>query len=148
MLTVKKIGLTSFIALVLAVIVCFSACGKDNEPTNGAVPSDTSVRTTAEGKKEANITVIVKDKDGKAVEIRLATEKKNLADALLDAGLVSGENTSTGLYIKTVNGIRADYEKDNAYWAILDKDGNAALTGASSITVSDGDVYQLVYTAA
>lgn len=148
--TMKNTKLLTLIAALLAAILCFASCGTSNDPTDSAAPSEapSASDTTAQDAKTVNITVIVKDKDGKSTELKVETDKTNLADALVEKGLVSGDDSEYGLYIKTVNGIRADYNEDKAYWAILDKDGNMLSTGASSTPVAEGDVFQFVYTPA
>ena len=40
-----------------------------------------------------------------------------LLAALLEHGLIAGEETELGLMVKTVNGITADYNVDRSYWA-------------------------------
>ena len=68
-----------------------------------------------------------------------------LADALLEAKLVEGDMDTYGLYIKYVNGIRADYTLDGAYWS-LSKGGEMLMTGASDTPIADGDSFELTYT--
>ena len=155
----KNSKLIALIAALLAAVLCFASCGKTDEPTDAANPSGLLEiccqremlllsESAAEQEKAVNVTVIVKDKDGKATEFKIETKKTNLADALLEKALVTGDETEYGLYIKTVNGIRADYTEDKAYWAILDKDGNMLQTGASSTPVAEGDTFVLAYTPA
>lgn len=84
---------------------------------------------------------------GKSVTLTVKSDKDNLADMLTENGLVEGDNGDYGLYIKKVNGITADYDTDNAYWG-LNKDGEPTPVGASAITVTDGEHYELVYTNA
>ena len=49
------------------------------------------------------------------------------------------------MYIKSVNGVQADYDVDQAYWAVY-QDGEYLMTGVDSTEVSDGAHYELVYT--
>ncbi len=92
------------------------------------------------------VTVIVEVKAGeKSIELTIKTDKTILADALLEHNLVEGEEGAFGLYIKSVNQIRADYDADGAYWA-LSKNGEYATAGADSTTIADGEHYELVYT--
>ena len=97
---------------------------------------------------EGSVTLTVKVVDANAVEstFTVKTDADNLADALLDAKLVDGEDGAYGLYIKYVNGIRADYDLDKAYWS-LQKNGEMMMSGASDTPVADGEQYELVYTA-
>ena len=48
--------------------------------------------------------------------------------ALLALDLIAGEDSQYGLYVKTVNGITADYDTDGSYWAFY-IDGEYAQTG-------------------
>lgn len=92
--------------------------------------------------------VIVKVKvaaDNKEITLTVHTDKENLGAALLEYELVSGDESEYGLYIKSVNGIQADYDKDGAWWAIS-KDGEMLMTGADSTPIADGESYELTYT--
>ena len=70
---------------------------------------------------------------------------KEMTERLLEHGLIEGENGAYGIYIKTVNGILADYDIDQSYWAVS-KNGEAATTGVDGISFLDGEHYELVYT--
>lgn len=85
--------------------------------------------------------------DGKSVVITVKSDKDNLAEMLVEAGLVEGDESEYGLYIKRVNGVLADYDVDQSFWNLL-QNGTPTAVGASSITVTDGDAYELAYTIA
>lgn len=85
--------------------------------------------------------------DNKTITLTVKTDETNFEKILTTNNLVKGDESEFGLYIKSVNGIRADYDLDHAYWA-LEKDGAPTPTGANGITVADGETYALVYTAA
>ncbi len=136
----KKINKT--VAVIISVILCalvLTSCGAKQ-----SAPSSTQAKTEAKAK---TITVVVIDKEGKAEDFTFETEKDNLADALLERDFISGDNGEYGIYIKTVNGIRADYDLDNAYWSIS-KGGEALTTGANDVIIADGEQYEFTYTAA
>jgi xylulokinase len=76
----------------------------------------------------------------------LKTDETTLADALLAEELCEGDLDDYGLYIKYVNGIRADYVLDGGYWWNLIVDGETSMVGASFTTVTEGAVYELVRT--
>ena len=82
---------------------------------------------------------------GKSVTLTVKSDKDNLADILTDNKIVEGDNSEYGLYIKKVNGVLADYDTDKAFWGLY-KDGEMTATGASAITIKDGEHYELVYT--
>lgn len=83
---------------------------------------------------------------GKSVTLTVKSDKDNLADILTENKIVEGDNSEYGLYIKKVNGVLADYDTDKAFWGLY-KDGEMTATGASSITIKDGEHYELVYTS-
>lgn len=83
----------------------------------------------------------------KSVTLDVKSDKDNLADILTESGLAEGDVTEYGLYIKKVNGISADYDADGAYWSLC-KNGEITSVGASEITISNGEHYELAYTSA
>lgn len=102
--------------------------------------ADTTVGT---GAKQVTLKVTA---DSVTVNITLLTDEATLADALLAANLCQGETSQYGLMISHVNGIRADYDLDGGYWWNLIVNGEASMVGASGVTVTAGDVYELVRT--
>jgi len=99
---------------------------------------------TEAGSKGYTVTVVHKDGSEKVFEYR--TDEEYLAGALLEEGLVSGEDSQYGLTIITVDGEAAVWETDNAYWAIWIGE-EMATTGISEIPVYDGSSYKLEYTS-
>ena len=95
---------------------------------------------TQEGSKAYTVTVVHKDGSVKNFDYR--TDATYLAEALLEEGLVSGEDSQYGLTIITVDGEAAVWEKDSAYWAIWIGE-EMAMTGASETPVYDGSTFKL-----
>ena len=95
--------------------------------------------TFGEGAK--TITVTVKA-NGQSVTFTLKTDKTTVGDALMEHKLITGEEGDFGLYIKTVNGILADYDVDQTYWAFY-IDGEYAVTGVDGTEISEGTAYTL-----
>lgn len=60
-----------------------------------------------------------------------------VGDALLDAGMITGSTSEYGLFIESVNGVAADFEKDKTYWALY-VDGEYSMVGISSVKVRSG----------
>ena len=83
----------------------------------------------------------------KTVTFTVHTDADNLRGALEPLGLIAGDESELGLYIKSVNGIPADYEADGYYWALY-IDGEYAVTGVDATPVTDGGEYALVREAA
>ena len=96
------------------------------------------------GSKAYTVTVV--HKDGSVKEFSYRTDEEYLAGALLEEGLVSGEDSQYGLTIITVDGEDAVWATDNAYWAIWIGE-EMAMTGASETPVYDGSSFKLEYTS-
>ena len=68
-----------------------------------------------------------------------------VGEALSSIGLISGEQGDYGLYVKTVNGITADYDKDGTYWA-FSVNGELSQKGVDQTYVKNGDIYTFTVT--
>lgn len=93
------------------------------------------------GDGSVKITVIVVDADGNETNFVVNTDKETVGDALSEQNLIEGEEGDYGLYVKTVNGITADYDTDGTYWAFY-VNGEYASTGVDSTPVNEGDTYE------
>ena len=138
----RTINLTLSVLLVLACILSLAACGgaeKTGVWENAAYAEDATFGSGAK-----TVTVEVKAED-KQVTFTIKTEKETVGAALLEHELISGEESQYGLYIKSVNGMVADYDVDGSYWAFY-VDGEYAMSGVDTTEIAEGTVYQLVYT--
>ncbi|MBE6617653.1 MAG: DUF4430 domain-containing protein [Ruminococcaceae bacterium] len=124
--------LKSFFLCVLIAVMAFSlvACGDKDENKLG---------------EEITITVAVVNKAGETTEREITTKATNLADALIEAGMVEGYTDTYGYTITAVNGEVADFNVDSSYWAIS-KEGEYLMSGASGTKIADGEHYELTYT--
>ena len=82
------------------------------------------------------------DTDGNETTQEITTNKATVGEALLEKGIVEGENGDYGLYIKAVNGIVADYNTTGTYWAFY-INGEYALTGVEKTPIEEGVSYML-----
>lgn len=146
-------------ALMSALALTFAAGCSNNadQPVNTAENTETTIAAvddlwstaiytedTEVGEGAAAIKVEVKAGD-KSVTITVHTDKDSLGAALTDNNLVEGDQSEYGLYIKVVNGIKADFDTDGAWWGLF-KDGEMTPTGADTTMIADGEHYELVYT--
>ena len=99
---------------------------------------------TVKGAKEYAVTVIHSD-GGKEVFL-LDTDAEFLAEALMEAELIAGEDGPYGLTLITVDGEDAVWDTDNAYWCIYIGE-EMATVGISAIPVYDGSAFTLEYTS-
>ena len=130
-------GILAFIfALVFALTLV--SCNKNNVDVweNATYLEDTEL---GEGAK--TITVEVKA-DGQSVTFPVKTDKDTVGAALLEHGLISVEQGQFVMYIKSVNGIVADYDTDGYYWGFY-INGEYAMTGVDTTEILEGDTYCL-----
>lgn len=140
------------LVLTAAMALTMTACGNPaddssgkSSPTSSGTPASSdsekdAVKVIGEGKTSFNLKVT--DKDGKTTEFTVNTDKKTVGDALLELELIEGENSEYGLYIKTVNGITADYNTDQTYWAFY-INGEYATAGVDTTDIVAGETYEL-----
>ena len=113
-----------------------AAEGKEDAGQAGDVASDVTV--LGEGKAAFNFTVV--DKDGNETKFEIHTDKTTVGDALLENGLIEGEESQYGLYVKKVNGILADYDVDQTYWGFY-VNGEYAMSGVDTTNIEEGKNY-------
>ncbi len=133
--------------LIAAAALTVTGCTDSNAADTTAAAETTSVSDTSDS---ASVTVIgeganifaftVADIDGNEEHFEVHTDKTVVGEALLELGMISGDESEFGLYVKTVNGITADYDKDGAYWAFY-VDGEYALSGVDTTEIAEGAVY-------
>lgn len=85
---------------------------------------------------------VICDKDGNETTVTVKTDKKMVGEALLDEKIVEGEMGDYGLYVKKVNGIVADYDADQTYWAFYINDAYA-MTGIDETEITAGSTYMM-----
>lgn len=92
-----------------------------------------------------SITIDVVHADGTSKTFTYQTDAEFLGEVLQSEGLVQGTESDYGLYITTVDGEKAVYENDGAYWAFYVGEDYAS-QGVETTPVEDGATYSLVYT--
>ena len=119
-----------------------SEAGNDSESEESVGSTEDSAQSEAsvlgEGSAEFALTVV--DKDGNETQFEIHTDKETVGEALVELELISGDESEYGLYVKTVNGITADYDTDGVYWAFY-INGEYALTGVDATMITEGDSY-------
>lgn len=139
----KTINSAISVILSLAFVFCLAACTNNAEQTglweNAVYLEDTEF---GEG---ANTAVVEVKIENKTVTFTVHTDKTTVGEALLEHDLISGEQGDYGLYIKAVNGITADHDIDQSYWAFY-VNGEYATAGVDSTEITENTVYRLEYT--
>ena len=114
------------LTLVLVTLLSLAACGAPKE---------------TEGPK-VTFSITIVDGDGNETVHEIETTKTTVGEALMEKGMVEGEDSEYGLYIKAVNGIVADYNTTGTYWAFY-INGDYAMTGVEKTPIEEGVSYML-----
>lgn len=130
------------LVLVLMMALGLTACGKKEAKDVWADAKYTEDTTLGEGSKTLMIVVEAEEKE---VTFTVQTDADTVGDALLEQELIAGEEGDYGLYVKEVNGMTADYEEDQSYWAFY-QNGDYMMSGVDQTPFEDGEQYELVYT--
>ena len=153
----KLLSLILSTMLIVAMAFSMTACGGNNQekPNTegqsqvggteqdsqlGNAESDTQQSGNILGKGQTVFNFVVVDKDGNETKFEIHTDKPTVGEALLEIKLIEGEDGPYGLYVKTVNGITADYDIDQTYWAFY-INGEMAMTGVDATNVEAGATY-------
>ncbi len=140
----KKTSTIIISLLIVITVVLFFLPEEKSTNNTGVWENAVYTENTTLGTGKNTLTVTV-EADGKSIDFTIKTDKTVVGDALKEHKLIDGEEGAYGLYVKVVNGIEADYDKDQSYWA-FNRDGEAMLTGVDSTEFKDGDSYELVRT--
>ena len=97
------------------------------------------------GEGKTTFDLLVTNAEGTKKQFAIHTDEKTVGAALLALGLIEGEEGQYGLYVKTVDGITADYDVDQTYWAFY-VNGEYATAGVDQTNIDEGAVYSLVVT--
>ncbi len=129
------------VALVLLLSVAFllSACKTSTVPPEGLWEGATYLADTTLGDGEKTVSVTVEAGESSIV-ITLKTDKSSLGEALYELGLINDAS-----FFDTLNGIKADFDADEAWWKFY-VDGTEAFYGVADAPVDTDSEYKLVYT--
>lgn len=125
----KKI-IIGLAALLVVIVAVFGAILLKNKPE------------TEVGAKNILVTVVYEDKSEKEFEIN--TDAEFLGDALYEEKLTKEDEYKSGYYIY-IDGVRADYNKDGAWWCVT-KYGEMTDKGINDLPIADGDEFEITHT--
>ncbi len=157
-ISVKQLAL---IVITMGLILTLTACAGDVEESAEESVQEESMDELVEDSEEDlpetadDITAIgegdtmfvftVTFEDATMQIYEVSTNETTVGAALLAEGLIEGEDSEFGLYVKTVNGVTLDYDTDGAYWGFY-VNGETASAGVDSTDIVDGATYTLAYT--
>ncbi|MBP3339912.1 MAG: DUF4430 domain-containing protein [Lachnospiraceae bacterium] len=129
--------------LIVTMAFCVTGCKDKDTDSKEDTTEETKIDASKDnvlGKGDTEFTFKVVDKDGNESVFEIHTDEKTVGDALIKLDLLEGEEGDYGLYVKKVNGITADYDKDKTYWAFY-IDGEYAMTGVDATDIEEGKTY-------
>ena len=155
-----KLHILAFLIVVLLLTFSLVACqtdGTGNTPTDGTTDGTTDVTpslwdgatyresvTLGDGTHTLALTV---EMEGKSIVITVKTDETTVKDALAAHGLIDGEQQAIGYLMSHLNGVRADWTLDGAYWAFY-QNGKYMMSGIDSTPIEGDAAYEFVYTKA
>ncbi len=119
----KKITLL-LLAFIFVALSAFCGCKKKTE--------ETGVKTS--------FTFTVVHKDGSTKSFDITTTQKTVGRALVEKELISGDEGTYGIYVKTVDGETLDFNTDGYWWALY-KNDQKLMTGADQTDIEQGETY-------
>ena len=134
------LSLVLVIVLIAAMALSVVSCDKKSGEGEDTVPVTQAEAATSVGEGERSFSFTVFFVDGTSKAYAVHTNETIVGDALVGVGLVSGEEGQFGLYVKTVDGVTLDYDKDGKYWAFY-VDGKYAPKGVDQTDIEEGKVY-------
>jgi len=129
------------LCLVLAAATALLATGCDNA-TQQEQPSSITDEVTVLGEGAVTFLFTVTDGDGNRTPYEIRTDRETVGDALMELGLIEGEEGPYGLYVKSVQGILAEYETTGTYWAFY-VNGDYAMSGVDVTAIEAGASYEM-----
>ena len=119
----------------------------ETTPKQEGTPNATNPEQTQPTEVGTPFTVEIVHKDGTKKTLELKSDKDFVGEVLDEQNLIEYEIGAYGKFIKAVDGEKAVYEEDSAYWAFY-VNGEYAQFGVDQTPIEEGKVYKLEYTAA
>lgn len=144
------LSLVLLMALIAAIALSVVSCGKNSQGevespatesgtvTQNNVNSENGTSVIGEGNTQFEFAVTFVD--GTSRQYTVKTNETTVGDALSKVGLIAGEVSTYGLYVKTVDGVTLDYNTDGKYWAFY-INGAYANSGVDTTKIKSGEVY-------
>lgn len=129
---------TLSVILSVVMILCIVSCGEKVEAT-GPWENATYLKDATVGKGEKTVLVDIEVEDQK-ITLTVKTDKATLGEALYEHGLIND-----AAFFDTLNGMKADWNADRAYWAFY-KGEEYMMVGVGDAKIEGGEHYRFVYT--
>ena len=139
----KWLSVIGCMVLIAALALTITGCGSKEEAETPAPQTSGDVTVMGEGATVFQFSVV--DLEEKETKFEIHTDETTVGAALMNLGLIEGEDGPYGLYVMKVNGIEAIYEQDGSYWAFYEN-GQYGLTGVDMTDINPDVAYSFVQT--
>ena len=124
------------VALLLLGVMLVTGCGA------AETKSDVLKNGDVIGSGDTSFDFVIVDEEESEIKVEVKTDEETVGDALQKLHVISGTEGDYGLFVDTVNGITADYEKDQVYWAFY-IDDEYAQEGISMTKIDPDSTYMM-----
>lgn len=138
----KVIRSVVLVVVALSFVLCLASCNEKID-AEGLWENATYRSDKEFGKGEKTVEVEVKVEE-QSVTFTINTDADTLGAALLEHELIAGEDGQFGIYVKSVNGIVADYDVDKSYWGFY-QNGEYLMSGVDTTAIVGGEHFEIVY---
>lgn len=138
----KMIRSVVSVVVVLSFVLCLASCNEKID-AEGLWENATYRSDKEFGKGEKTVEVEVKVEE-QSVTFTIHTDADTLGAALLEHELIAGEDGQFGIYVKSVNGIVADYDVNKSYWGFY-QNGEYLMSGVDTTAIVGGEHFEIVY---
>ena len=139
----KIMSLVSVAMLLLVCLMGLTACGQEpNENQEFDLWKNAKYVSDVELGEGAKILTVQVKADNRQITFTIHTDKTTVGAALQEHDLLEGEDSQYGLFVKKVNGIVADYDVDQYYWAFY-INGEYGVSGVDTTNIEEGVTYRL-----
>ncbi len=129
---------TGLIAATMFTIGCNDAENESSISVSDSTGSTAEAVSVGEGATSFEFSVVHKNGSEKLYNVN--TDKKTVGEALLENEIISGEDGDYGLFVKSVDGEKLDYEEDGYYWSFY-VNGEYAQSGVDMTDIKEGESY-------
>lgn len=131
------------LVIVVFMMISLASCDYFERKNLPEIWQDATYVTDTELGEGAKTFIFKVEVEENSVTFTIHTDAETVGEALIGLGLIEGDDSAYGLYVKKVNGMTADYDIDQTYWAFYEN-GEYAMSGVETTAINEEVVYSFV----
>ena len=131
------------LVIVVFMMISLASCDYFARKNLPEIWQDATYVTDTELGEGAKTFIFKVEVEENSVTFTIHTDAETVGEALIGLGLIEGDESAYGLYVKKVNGMTADYDIDQTYWAFYEN-GEYAMSGVETTAINEEVVYSFV----